>query len=104
MSAYLIVRAEVANPEDRQAFDEWYQKEHMPDATRIFKALASRRGWSDVDPTVHYAFYRFADLARAKAIGDSDEIKGLIAEFDRVWQGKVVRTRDVVEIIQSIEA
>ena len=95
MAAYLIVRAEMRDPDVRDAFDRWYQEEHLPDATRDFGALGAQRGWSDVDPNVHYAFYRFPDLAAARAVGDSDAIKALIAEFDRLWDQRVTRTRDI---------
>ena len=49
---------------------------------------------------MHYAFYEFDDLARARAIPGSDAIKVLIAEFDRVWGDKVTRGRDIVDSIQ----
>ena len=32
----------------------------------------------------------------------SDALKRMIGEFDRHWQGKVTRTREVVESVQSI--
>ncbi len=101
MPAFLIVRAEVAEA-DRDAFDHWYEKEHLPDALRAFNALNARRGWSARDPSHHLAFYEFPDLATANAIGDSDAIKELIAEFDRCWEDRVKRSREVVEITQSI--
>lgn len=101
MSAYLIVRAEVAEA-DRDAFDEWYQKEHMPDAKAAFDAGACQRGWSDVTPGVHIAMYEFPDLARAREISTSDEIKAMIAEFDRVWGDRVQRTREILEIKHKI--
>ena len=104
MSAYLIVRAEVANEADRAGFDTWYENEHLPDAVSAFNAESASRGWSDVEPGVHYAFYRFPDLKAAQSIGDSDAIRSMIKEFDRLWDGKVVRTRDIVEIIQTIES
>ena len=102
MSAYLIVRAEVADENNRAAFDTWYRDEHLPDAVAAFGANRAWRGWSDVDPSVHFAFYEFDDLQRVREIASSEAIKGLIAEFDRLWDGKVVRTRDVVENIHSI--
>ena len=101
MTAYLIVRAEVPEA-DRDRFDHWYETEHLPDAKRAFNALSAKRGWSTLEPTSHLAFYEFPDMEAANAIAGSDEIKKLIAEFDRVWQGRVTRTRDVVEIAQSI--
>ena len=38
MTAYLVVRAVVADPTDRAAFDHWYRTEHLPDALKAFKA------------------------------------------------------------------
>jgi len=101
MSAYLMVRAEVVEA-DRDEFDRWYEVEHLPDACRDFKALGATRGWSSIDPLVHFAFYEFSDLATATAVLESDVMKGMVAEFDRVWQDRVVRTRDVLEIAQRI--
>ncbi len=101
MSAFLIVRAEVPKSE-RDAFDHWYETEHLPDAHRAFNSLSARRGWSSLNPLHHLAFYEFPDRATADAISNSDAIRELIAEFDRCWEDRVTRTRDVVEIAQSI--
>ena len=101
MTAYLIVRAEVV-ADDREAFDQWYETEHLPEAKELFKAETAFRGWSDVTPGIHIAFYAFATLEEARAISDSDEIKAMINEFDRTWQGRVQRSREIVEIKQTI--
>jgi len=101
MTAVLIVRAEVGEA-DREAFDRWYESEHLPDATAAFEPLSARRGWSDVTPGVHFALYEFPSLGRAREIAASDAINGLIAEFDRVWQGRVTRSREILEIVQSL--
>ena len=101
MTAFLIVRAEV-DPSVRDAFDAWYRNEHLPDAVRAFGAAGAWRGWSAVDENVHMAFYEFGDLAEVNRVMGSDALKGLIAEFDRNWAGKVTRTREVVESIQAI--
>ena len=101
MTAFLIVRAEV-DPSVKDAFDAWYRDEHLPDAVRVFSALGAWRGWSDVDDRVHMAFYEFETLADVNRVMESDAIRNLIAEFDRNWQGKVTRTREVVESIQKI--
>jgi hypothetical protein len=61
------------------------------------------RGWSAVDPRVHYAYYEFDDSARAQAIQGSNALKRLVAEFDRAWGDKVSRSRDFVEVIQSVD-
>jgi len=101
MTAFLIVRAEVPEA-DREAFDRWYETEHLPDAVKAFKAVSASRGWSDVDPGVHMAFYEFQDLARVRAVASSDEIKEMIKEFDRNWQDRVQRSREIVEIKQKL--
>ena len=101
MTAYLIVRAEV-DPSIHDAFETWYQNEHMPDAHKAFKTVGAKRGWSRVDDNVHIAFYEFPDLAAAEALMSSDTLKSFIAEFDRNWGDKVIRTREVVEFSQKI--
>ncbi|MEM0988378.1 MAG: hypothetical protein AAGK00_05815 [Pseudomonadota bacterium] len=101
MTALLIVRAQVP-PEDRTAFDQWYQDEHLPDAHRVFGALSAQRGWVEETPGLHVALYTFPDLAAAQATVSGPGIQELIAEFDRVWQGRVSRTREVMEIAQTI--
>ena len=100
MTAYLIVRAEVAEG-DRDAFDRWYAEEHLPDAKAAFNAQKAFRGWSD--DGAHLAFYRFADLAAAREATSSDAIAELIAEFDRVWQDRVTRTRRIVDVAQALD-
>ena len=35
-AAYFVVRATVADPAKRKAFDKWYQREHLPDAAKSF--------------------------------------------------------------------
>lgn len=101
MTAYLIVRAEVA-ASDRDAFDHWYETEHLPDAKKAFSVQHAERGWSETEENAHFAFYEFPDLAHAEAATGSEAIKELIAEFDRVWQGRVIRTRSVVAIKQKL--
>lgn len=103
MPAYFIVRAKVPDDDVRSQFDRWYQDEHLPDALEAFNALRAWRGWSAMEPQIHYAYYEFADLKTARSILDSDAIKGLIAEFDRLWGSTVTRTREIVDCIQAIE-
>lgn len=101
MSAYLIVRAVVADT-DRTAFDHWYETEHLPDALKAFGAITARRGWSDVTPGIHIALYEFRDLDHARAATGGPAIAELIAEFDRVWQGRVTREREIMGISQVL--
>lgn len=101
MTAYLIVRAEVS-ANDRDAFDHWYETEHLPDAKAALNAQNAERGWSETEDNAHLAFYEFSDLAYAEAAAGSDAITALITEFDRVWEGRVTRSRNVVAIKQKI--
>ncbi len=103
MAAYLVVRAVVADPADRTPFDHWYRTEHLPDAVKAFKALSAMRGWSTLEPSVHTAYYRFDTLAEVEAIGSSPAIAALIAEFDRVWGDRVIRTRDILPIADELK-
>ena len=102
MTAQLIVRAEVADSDVRDEFDAWYQNEHLPDAIAAFKALRGWRGWSEIEQNVHYAFYEFENIEQARAISQSSEIRALIAEFDRCWEGRVTRSRDIIELGQEL--
>jgi hypothetical protein len=104
MTALFFVRAEVADAGERDAFDRWYQEEHLLQAVEAFRALRAWRGWSEVNPAVHYAFYEFPDVAAAQAALHSDAMKGLIAEFDRAWGTRVTRTREIVGAKQLIQA
>jgi hypothetical protein len=95
---YLMVRAILADAADRPRFDRWYETEHMPEAVTAFGALRGWRYWSRTDPTVHLAVYEFPDAAKAEAIQGSPAMTAAIAEFDRVWGGRVTRTRMFMEL------
>jgi hypothetical protein len=102
MSAWLVVRAVVVDPADRADFDRWYHTEHLPDAVKAFSARAAWRGWSQTDPSVHCAYYRFDSVEAADAIQGGTAIRWLIAEFDRCWNGKVTRTREVISVADEL--
>jgi hypothetical protein len=99
--AYLAVRAEVPEP-DRARFDHWYETDHLPRALRAFGANRAWRCWSKSEPGVHVAFYEFDSVEAAEAIHKSDTATPLIADFDKTWQGRVTRRREVLEIVQEI--
>ena len=100
MPAYFVVRAVVAEA-DRPAFDTWYRTEHLPDAIKGFQAQRGWRAWSRSDPSVHYAFYQFPDVASAEAITGSPQMGALVAAFDQRWGNRVVRTREIIELAGS---
>ncbi|MDE2007782.1 MAG: hypothetical protein KGI51_14530 [Rhodospirillales bacterium] len=95
--AYFLVRAALADPAERDRFEHWYETEHMPDAIAAFGAAGGWRCWSRTEPAVHFAFYSFPDAEAALAAAASPRLPALIAEFDRVWGGRVTRTREVLE-------
>lgn len=101
--AYFVVRAIVADPAKRAAFDEWYQKEHLPDAVKAFGASKAWRFWSASDPSLHQASYEFADQAALERGTGGDALKALVAEFDRCWPD-VTRTREVLVLAEEFEA
>ncbi|HEY1931799.1 MAG TPA: hypothetical protein VGG99_07305 [Acetobacteraceae bacterium] len=103
MPAYLVVRAVVADPADRADFDRWYRDEHLPDALRAFAARAAWRTWSVTDPAVHCAFYRFDNVAAVNAATTGDAIEALVAEFDRCWDTRVTRSREVLNVADELE-
>ncbi len=96
--AWLVVRATVANAGDRAAFDRWYHNEHLPDAMKAFGVTTAWRGWSQQDPAVHCAHYRFGSAEHLDAVMAGPAIQALIAEFDRHWFGRVTRTREVMTV------
>ncbi|HEU0084452.1 MAG TPA: hypothetical protein VFQ87_16455 [Bradyrhizobium sp.] len=92
---YFVVRATVSDPAKRAAFDAWYSREHMPDAVKTFKTEKAWRFWSLSDPAVHEAVYQFADKASLDRAINGEEMKRLIADFNRDWPD-VTRTREIL--------
>lgn len=99
-AAFFIVRATIADPASRAAFDEWYQNEHLPDAIRCFGARKAWRSWSLTDPAVHQAMYQFDDEAALERAIKGDDMKRLIADFNRDWP-QVTRTRESLVLAQE---
>jgi hypothetical protein len=99
----LVVRAEVPDEADRASFDDWYATDHLPWAVKASGARRGWRCWSRSDPAVHYAFYEFADVGQAQALIGSEKINPLVADFDRVWGDRVVRRREILEIVQELD-
>jgi hypothetical protein len=98
--AYLVVRSVVEEPL-RQKFDHWYSSEHLPRDIAGFKCEKGWRFWSAPDPSVHYAVYRFADMARLEAARQSDVVAGFRKDFDEAWPSGVTRTRDVLNLAEE---
>ena len=101
--AYFVVRATVADSAKRQAFDEWYSREHLPDAAKAFGVSTARRFWSLTDPSLHLAMYEFADQAALDRAMSGAALKTLVAEFDRCWP-EVTRTREMLVLAEAFGA
>jgi hypothetical protein len=101
--AYFVVRATVADPAKRAAFDQWYGREHLPDAAKVFGAAKAWRYWSLTDPALHQAAYEFADQAALDRAMGSEDLKRLVADFDRDWPG-IPRTREIFVLAEEYRA
>jgi hypothetical protein len=102
-TAFILVRSVVPNPDDRKAFDHWYETDHLPLVLSKIDVTQGWRFWSHSDPSVHYAFVEFSDMNELRRAAGSEGFKFLIADFDRAWSSRgVTRTRDVVERVQYL--
>ena len=100
MPVVFIVRATVADPAKRAAFDAWYSREHLPDATKSFGATKAWRYWSLTDPSQHLAIYQFGDAAAMERGTGGAENKRLVADFNRDWPD-VTRTREALVLAEE---
>jgi hypothetical protein len=99
-AAYFVVRATVSDPSRRAAFDDWYHREHLPDAVKAFGVAKAWRFWSVSDPALHQATYQFTDQAALDRATSGEALKALVAEFDRCWP-EVTRTREVFVLAEE---
>lgn len=101
--AYFIVRATVRDAARRPAFDKWYATEHLPDASKSFGVRKAWRFWSLTDPSLHQATYEFADEASLDRAMNGEELKRLVADFNRDWPD-VTRTRETFVLAEEFAA
>lgn len=101
-SAIFVVRATVPDPARRDEFDRWYLDVHLPDAIRSFGVRKAWRAWSLADAAVHQAMYQFDDVAAMERAVGGDEMKRLIADFNRDWPD-VTRTRENSVLAQAVD-
>src|SRR3974390_3812935 len=102
-AAFFVVRAIVPDPAKRAAFDKWYQNEHLPDAVKSFGVAKAWRFWSLSDPSLHQATYEFADEASLDRAMKGEDMKRLVADFNRDWPD-VTRTREAFVQAQEFAA
>jgi hypothetical protein len=102
-AVFFVVRATVADPAKRAAFDVWYGKEHLPDAMKSFGVTKAWRFWSLADPSLHQATYQFADEAALDRAINGADMKRLVADFNRDWPD-VTRTRETFVLAEEFGA
>ncbi|MDQ8726402.1 hypothetical protein [Bradyrhizobium sp. LHD-71] len=100
MPHFLTVRAIVSDPAKREAFDDWYHREHLPDAAKTFGAEKAWRFWSVSDPSQHLATYQFPDLAALERAMAGGEMTRLVADFDKAFPG-IPRTREITALAEE---
>jgi hypothetical protein len=102
-AAFFVVRATVTDASRRKAFDAWYQNEHLPDAAKSFGVKKAWRFWSLSDPAIHQATYQFADEAALDRAMKGEDLKRLVADFNRDWPD-VTRTREIFALAEEFGA
>ena len=99
-ATFFVVRATVSDSSKRAAFDKWYENEHLPDAAKSWGVKKAWRFWSLTDPAVHQATYQFDDAASLERAMKGEDMKRLVADFNRDWPD-VTRTRDTFVLVQE---
>jgi hypothetical protein len=99
-AAFFVVRATVSDPARRAAFDQWYERVHLPDAVKAFGVAKAWRFWSLSEPSLHQATYQFDDESALEVMLRGDALKHLIADFNRDWP-EVTRARETFVLAQE---
>ena len=61
------------------------------------------RFWSISDPSLHQATYQFADQAALDRAMNGDDLKRLVADFNRDWPD-ITRTRELLLLAEEFVA
>jgi antibiotic biosynthesis monooxygenase (ABM) superfamily enzyme len=83
----LIVMARV-EPEEEEAFNRWYNEEHLPKALERFPGVLSGRRYKIMEGEDDYRFlalYEFESYESMHATVHSEIIQGLIREYDEAF-------------------
>ena len=98
--AVFVVRATVSDASKRQAFDAWYCASICRMPSKSFGATKAWRYWSFSEPSLHQAMYQFPDKAALERAINSEDMKRLIADFNRDWPD-VTRTREMLVLAEE---
>lgn len=83
----LIIMAQV-KPEDEEAFNKWYNEDHLPKAIERFPGVLSGRRYKILEGEEEYqylALYEFESYETMHATVHSEVIQGLIQEYDAAF-------------------
>ena len=97
-----IVKANV-KPEQEDAFNRWYDEDHMPKALNRFPGVIKGRRYKIIDGGDGYnymALYEFESQEKLTETMKSDALQGLIKEFGAAF-GEVDRKRVLAVEIKS---
>jgi antibiotic biosynthesis monooxygenase (ABM) superfamily enzyme len=100
--AVFIVMAKV-KPEQEEAFNRWYDEDHMPKALNRFPGVISGRRHKILDGGDGYnymAVYEFESRGKLDETMGSAALKGLIQEFNAAF-GEMPRKRITAVEIKS---
>lgn len=99
----LIVMARV-KPEDEEAFNKWYNEDHLPKAIERFPGVLSGRRYKILEGEDEYqylALYEFESYATMHATASSEIMRELAREFDEAF-GKGGRKRILAEQLKAL--
>ena len=90
----LIIMASMA-PEKEEAFNRWYNEDHLPKLLERLPGILSGRRYKIVEGEAEYQFmamYEFESYKALEAAMKSEQIKQLVREYDEAF-GKGGRRR-----------
>ena len=99
----LIVMARV-HPEDEEAFNKWYNEDHLPKAMERFPGVLSGRRYKILEGDDEFQYlttYEFESYEAAHATAHSAVIEGLIREYDAAF-GQGGRKRILAEQVKAL--
>ena len=101
MPTFFIVCAIVPDASQRAAFRQMVcGRSTCPDAVKACGTQKAWRFWSESDPSVHQATYQFADRAALDHGTRPENMKRLVADFDKAWPA-IRRSREIMTLAQE---
>lgn len=83
----MIIMASIA-PEKEEAFNRWYNEDHLPKVLERFAGVLSGRRYKIIDGEDKYRFvamYEFESYEALEAATQSDQARQLVSEYDEAF-------------------